>query len=454
MRQFARRAATLAAAAAAVAVVHGCSEQLEGGRACPILCPGQDVELRDTIVAAVALDTTLSPYPGLGEEPFLLLTSRGDTLETRVIVRYDTLPTTYRPSGSPTDTPIDFVDSAHLEIRLQFPTPRSEEQTVTVEAYDVDTTAAEGDAADTAAAAMLPLFRPDRFLGTLTFRPVDLAKDPTTAAARDSTARIPIDNGYLLAKIQAKERLRVGLLVRAAESAELVFRGVTQARPPLISFRVSTDQTVPRKTALPYSATPTERFVAAPLSDFVIVARKRPADVPPELLPHLLSVGGVPGRRSYLRFDLPSGIVDSTSVVRATLLLTQYPNRLAARGADTVSLYPQPVAASEHVTDLKHAAALLTPIFQPGLEPIFRLDSLRAPPNDSGDVAIEVIGAVQVWRATQPERASRALVLRIPPTNEGVGQDEFLFFSTEAAEEQLRPRLRIVYVPRVRIGLP
>jgi hypothetical protein len=450
MRQFARRAATLAAAAAAVAIVHGCSEQLEGGRACPILCPGQDVELRDTIVAAVALDTTLSPYPGLGDEPYLLLTSRGDTLETRVIVRYDTLPTTFRPSGSPTDTPIDFVDSAHLEIRLQFPTPRSDEQTVTVEAYDVDTTAAEGDAADTAAATMLPLFRPDRFLGSLTFRPVDLAKDPTTGAARDSTARIPIDNGYLLAKIQAKERLRVGLLVRAGESAELVFRGVAQLRAPLISFRVSTDQNVPRKTAPPYSATPTERFVAAPLSDFVIVARKRPSDVPA----HALVVGGVPGRRSYLRFDLPSGIVDSTSVVRATLLLTQYPNRLAARGADTVSLYPQPVAASEQVTDLKHAAALLTPIFSPDLEPIFRLDSLRAPPNDSGEVAIEVIGAVQVWRATQPERASRALVLRIPPTNEGVRQDEFFFFSTEAPEARLRPRLRIVYVPRVGIGLP
>jgi hypothetical protein len=450
MRRFARRAATLAAAATAVAIVHGCSEQLEGGRACPILCPGQDVELRDTIVAAVALDTTLSPYPGLGDEPFLLLTSRGDTLETRVIVRYDTLPTTFRPSGSPTDTPIDFVDSAHLEIRLQFPTPRSEEQTVTVEAYDVDTTAVEGDAADTAAATMLPLFRPDRFLGSLTFRPVDLAKDPATAAPRDSIARIPIENGYLLGKILAKERLRVGLLVRAAESAELVFRGVSQPRPPVLSFRVSADQAVPRKTAPPYSATPAQRFVAAPLSDFVIVARKRASDVPPQVL----VVGGVPGRRSYLRFDLPSSIVDSTSVVRATLLLTQYPNRLAAHGADSISLYPQPVAASEQVTDLSHAAGLLTPIFLPALELIFRLDSLRVPPNDSGQVAIELIGAVQVWRATQPERASRALVLRIPPVNEGVGQDELFFFSTETPEAALRPRLRIVYVPRVGIGLP
>jgi hypothetical protein len=159
----------------------------------------------------------------------------------------------------------------------------------------------------------------------------------------------------------------------------------------------------------------------------------------------VLTVGGVPGRRSYLRFELPIGIVDSTSVVRATLELTQYPNRLAFRGADTMSLYPQAVVASELVTDLQTAANLL------GAPTSFRLDSLRVPPNDSGKVEIEVIGLVQVWRLTEPQAASRALVLRLP--TEGSGQNEMYFFSTEAAEA-LRPRLRIVYVPRVGFGLP
>jgi hypothetical protein len=444
MRRSVTRAATLAIAAAGVLAVDGCTERLEGGRACPILCPDQNVELRDTLVAAVALDTTLGSFPPIGEEPQLLLTSRGDTLETRIIIRYDTLPTTYRPPGSPTtDAPIEMVDSARLAIRLHFPA-RDENQTVTIEAYDVDTTVADGGASDTVAATMLPLFRPDRFLGSLTFRPADLRTDPVT----DSTARIPIDSAYLLAKIQAKARLRVGLLVRAAGSTELVFQGVA-LRSQELTFKVSPDAAVALGRTGPYSATPTERFIANALSDFVIVAKKRPADTPAEVL----AIGGIPGRRAYLRFDLPRGIVDSTSVVRATLLLTQYPNRLAAHGPDTISLYPQPVSASEQVTDLTKAAALLTPIFADPWRSIFRLDSLRTAPEDSGAVAIEVVGAIQVWRGTPPEQVTRALVLRVPGTSEGVVPDELYFYSTEAPAA-FRPRLRIVYGPRVGIGLP
>jgi hypothetical protein len=441
MRRSATRAATLAIAAAGALAIHGCTEKLEGGRACPILCPDQDVELRDTLVAAVDLDTTLASYPAIGDELQLLLTSRGDTLETRIIIRYDTLPTTYRPPNSPTDAPIEMVDSARLAIRLQFPL-RDSTKTMTIEAYDVDTTVT--DDADTLAATMLPLFRPDRFLGSLTFKPTDI-DGGEGASATDSIALIPIDSAYVLAKIQAKARLRVGLLVRAAESAELVFRSAT-LRPQTLSFKVSSDPAVAPKSTGPYSATPAERFIANSLSDFVIVARKRPPDTPTEVL----AIGGVPGRRGYLRFALPSGIVDSTSVVRATLLLTQYPNRLAAHGADSISLYPQPVSASDRVTDLAKAADLLTPIFSSALRPVFRLDSLRTAPYDSVAVAIEVIGVIQVWRATQ-DQTSRALVLRLP--NEGIGPDELYFYSMEAAAA-LRPRLRIVYVPRLGIGLP
>jgi hypothetical protein len=437
MHESRRRAATLAIAAAGVLAIYGCSERLEGGAGCPILCPGQNVQLHDTLDAAVALDTTLASYPAIGEEPQLLLVSRGDTLETRVIIRFDTLPTTYQPPNSPTSVPIEMVDSAKLEVRLQFPTPGPAEQTVTIEAYDVDTTLADGDAADTAAATMLPLFRPDRLIGSLTFQPADL-----TGEGSDNTARILIDNAYLFAKIQAKARLRVGLLIRAAESAELVLQGVKELRPQLLRFTVAVTGTdTSRVTTGPHSATPAERFIAQELSDFVIVAQKRPADTPPEVL----TIGGVPGRRGYLRFNLPRGIVDSTSVVRATLVLTQYPNRLAARGPDSVSLYPQPVVASELVTDLQKAANLIVG------GAAFRLDSLRLAPDDSGDVEIEVVGLLNVWRQTQPERASRALVLRLPA--EGVGPDELYFYSTEAAVA-VRPRLRIVYVPRLGFGLP
>lgn len=440
MPRSAIRAATLAIAAAGVVAIHGCTERLEGGAGCPILCPGQDVELRDTLVAAVVLDTVLSSYPAIGREPTLLLTSRGDTIETRIIIRYDTLPTTYSIPNTPTPAPVELVRNARVKVRLAWP-PANAAQSVTIDAYDVDTTLAEGGAADTAAATMLPLFRPDRFLGSITFTPQEIANQ--TSPAADTSVRIPINDAYLLAKIQARARLRVGLLVRAAESAQLSFQGIELGRPDSLIFNVTPAGATPEleRATTPYSATPADRFIADDLGDFVIVAQRRPPDTPAEVL----TVGGVPGRRSYLRFELPSGIVDSTSVVRATLELTQYPNRLAFRSGDSISMYPQAVVATPAITDLHRAANLLAPATA------FRLDSLRTAPDDSGKVEIEVIGLVQAWRITDPAAASRALVLRLP--TEGTGQNELYFFSTEAAAA-LRPRLRIVYVPRVGIGLP
>jgi hypothetical protein len=433
VRRYLLRTAAFVVAAGLVAVADACTEQLEGGKACPILCPDQSVELREAVVEAVAVDTTLAAYPAIGEEPLLLLAARGDTLETRVIVRYDTLPTTFQAPNTPTDSEITRVDDARLQIRVRVPAQPSS-QPVTIDAYDVDTTVT--DSADTTSASMLPLFRDDRLLGSLTFKVSEVAD------SADSTVDVPIKAAYLLAKIQARARLRVGLLVRASLSAEVVLEGVAQARPESLTFRVSPDQAVARRAALPYSATPAERFIGADLSDFVIVAGRRAPQTPTTIL----AVGGVPGRRTYLRFNLPARIVDSTNVVRATLLLTQYPNVLAAHGTDSVVLYAQPVLASPLLTDLGKAASLLG-------DPVpFRLDTLiKTIPAHGGPLSVEMAGLLDRWRQADTTRTSRAVVLRLP--GEGVSQDELYFYSTEAAPE-LRPRLRLVYAPTVGFGLP
>jgi hypothetical protein len=434
------RAAAFLVAASIAAVADACTEQLEGGKACPILCPEQEVELLEDTVDAVALDTTLEAgYPDIGQEPVLLLTSRGDTLDTRVIIRYDTLPSTYTPSGSTSETDITFVDSARLKVRLQFPM-RDSAKTVTLEAYDVDTTVAEGEDGDTTAASMLPLFRPDRFLGSATFVPAAVHQQSDS-----SVVAIVIDSVYLLAKIQAKGRLRVGLLVRGNESIELPLQGLAQARPESLTFRPSSDKAVAVRAVLPHSATPSETFVSANLGDFVIVARQRPPDAPSAIL----TVGGLPGRRTYLRFNLPPRIVDSTNVVRATLLLTQYPNRLAAQPTDSVVIFAQPVLAAPVVTELTKAATLLG---DPRVYTAFRLDTLRkAVPADSGAFGIELAGLVAGWRGADTTRTTRAIVLRLP--NEGISPDALYFFSTRAAPE-VRPRLRLVYAPRINFALP
>src|SRR5262245_60394391 len=95
----ARRMSLVVAALVAVAAVAACTEDYEGGAACPSLCPEQNVVVIDTTFDPVALDTTVFPFPTTGTETELLLARRGDTVDTRPVIRFDSLPKYYN-SGS------------------------------------------------------------------------------------------------------------------------------------------------------------------------------------------------------------------------------------------------------------------------------------------------------------------------------------------------------------------
>jgi hypothetical protein len=154
-------------------------------------------------------------------------------------------------------------------------------------------------------------------------------------------------------------------------------------------------------------------------------------------------VGGVPSRRTYLRFTLPSRIADSTTVVRAVLRLVQQPSR-GADPTDTVALVPDVVVASEVVTDIRRAVALTSS------GRLFGVDSVRLVPTDSGPREVSLVGVVRSWRLL-PAGTQRAVVLRA--SLEGAQAADLRFWSMEAAPA-LRPRLQISYIPRSNFGLP
>ena len=47
----------LALCAAGLMMIAGCSENLDGGAACPVLCPEQGLEVRDTVLYPVVFDS-------------------------------------------------------------------------------------------------------------------------------------------------------------------------------------------------------------------------------------------------------------------------------------------------------------------------------------------------------------------------------------------------------------
>src|SRR5687767_8527113 len=93
----------------AVSILVACGEDLNGTAGCPSLCPEQNSVSVDTVLETfAAVDTTVIGFPVVGTEPFLLVASRGDTLDARVVIRFDSLAQNFTRGA--TDSAIYSVD--------------------------------------------------------------------------------------------------------------------------------------------------------------------------------------------------------------------------------------------------------------------------------------------------------------------------------------------------------
>jgi hypothetical protein len=415
----------MALLATVVSSIVACKEDLAGTAGCPSLCPEQNIVSKDTTLESfIEVDTTITGYPVIGTEAVLLVASRGDSLDARAVMRFDTLTQRFTRGGA--DSAIYAVDSSMVLVRLDT-TGTKATQPVTVELYDVDTTAV-----DTATSAGLALFRPDRLIGGKTFA-VNEIKD---------TLRVPLQNDKVLAKLLRSDgprRLRIGFRVTSSASAQIRMVAREGGFTSTVSYDPSPDTAVHAVVNAQASLTPTDNpTIRSDLTDYQLVARAQGVGAG-----NLLGVGGLPAQRLFIRFNVPQRLVDSTTVVRATLLLTQIPTSSVDAG-DSLVLYPQVVRAAVDLKDVGRSAGIINP---PGLE----IDSLKVKPNDSGLRSIEIVGAFRSWQAVGPTTLQRAVVIR--SAAEGASAPAVLFYSSEASPAQ-RPRLRLTYVNKVEFGVP
>jgi hypothetical protein len=413
----------LGVAAFAALAIAACSDKLDAGASCPLLCPEQSVRLLDTTIDAVVADTTITGLPPIGTENFLMLSSHGDTLDTRAIIRFDTLPQTF--TNNAVDSTITQIDSAYLLTPLLTDSLHRLTAPVTIEAYDVDTTGF-----DTSSAVLASLFRADRLIGSKTFAPESLL----------DSIRVPINTDTVLDRVNHGTRLRVGLKLVSAGGADLRIGSTQLGAPVTLTIKASLDSTATPVTVGPLSSTPTDQtFLAGPLADYTIVVQGGTG-----ASPDLLGVGGVPSRRSYLKFDVPSRIVDSTTIVRAELELTQTPNR-RVDPLDSVYVFPLAVLASPSVTDVTTLLQFL------GANGQFGLDSLLLAPGDSGQRVFQLVGLVRTWHLQALTVSPRSIALRSGAEGQLPGEIDFISTKGPVA---LRPRLRITYVPQTSFGVP
>ena len=400
-----------------------CTESLDGGAACPSLCPSKAESFRDTIVDAVVLDSSLGGFPSLGLSPLILIANRPDTVVTSAIIRFDALPTVYSPNRGTAVDSIRAVDSVYLRFPLDS-TGRRGTTPVTLEVYDVDTTAS-----DSVSAVVRSLFRPDRRIGSLLLTP----------SAIGDSIRIPFSKTVLAAKIAAKGRLRLGVRIRGGSGQLRAVAFVAGAGAPTVVFDPSTDTTfapqqISPSTIVPNSTSDVElAYSVYTISDL--------ASPPPGA--NTLVVGGFPAYRTYLRFNVPSRITDSSTIVRAEVLLTQRASTFG-NASDSVGLFALVPTTTDLVTDLRRILDLAAAGSTAGI------DSTPLLPSSAGVRAVNVLPLARAWR-TLPANVPRAIAFRI--RLEGSQPSELRFYSSKAPAA-LRPRLRITFLPRSEFALP
>ena len=436
----------LAAALGAAA----CTEKLGSGSACPALCPIEEVGIVDTTIQGVALDTTVYPGPPIGSEGTVLLLTRTDgALDLRGVFRFDSLPRVFvkkTPTGGTADTThyeIKGIKGANLFVLGDTTSnaPPLPTDSVTIVAYDVDTTGV----VDTAVAPVAALFTPAREIGRRRIR---------AEAIRD-TFSIPLSDSAVLAKVQGHTGLRVGLRIESGGNTAVAIASSGVGA-------VSTVRFAPSATTDPAQADSVQSFGVNTLSpaddatqqvllrDYTLVVKGNPPPPPGEV-----AVGGIRGRRIYMTFDVPKRLLDSTQIVRATLRLNQVASPLAAP-ADSGQLEVLFGTAMASVTDITKRTLFHEPI---GFDPqrklfygsITGLRAVKLKADTSATRVIEVAPILRLWAGSDVAKQPHSIVLALP--TEGTSTVELRFSSLEAAAN-LRPTLQITYVPRNAPGIP
>lgn len=421
-----RVGAAVAVATVVVVGTSGCTENLDGSAGCPLTCADQSVQIQTVTLDAVQTDSTVNGGLGKGTEPRMLLANRGDTLDTRIIIRFDTLPSKSKVNAADTGTAISYADSVILRLRVDS-SAFAIGVPVNIAVYDVDDTTAVDD---TSATAVAPLFTPARLITTQQFAPGSVV----------DSLKIRLPTAFVLAKARARARLRLGLQVSASNSVEFRVLASESGFGPVLSMRISPDTGVARVAMRPHSTTPsTNVSIAQSLGDFTIVVKGTP---PPP--PGILAVGGLPGTRAYLLFNVPVTISDSSLVVAATLVLTQQASA-SPDPTDSMAIQPYLVLAGPGVHDPSKAAQIVAPATVLGLSP------LRTPPGSSGVREIQIGPAFKYWGIQTAAELPRAIVLQ--SVQEDYSPQQAFFYSSSAIPA-LRPKLRISYTHRSRVGVP
>ncbi len=383
----------------------GCEEKLTAPAACPEFCPSENLEVIDSVfTGSIVRDSAFRGYVFPSEASRLQVIGPGGALESRALVQVNPFSERIGVGGRDTSTVnADAVDSFRIDIPV---VSRSAGTALSINVYRLpagtDTSAGFSDL-DT-------LFTSANLLATVAV--------PDTLESGTVSATVA---GTEFPSFVADDRVIVLGLSAAGGTSPWVKLGSEDEGNSVSVIRFVTAMVAGADSTLSDGRT----------AGFDTYVANRP---PPDVDGHLV-VGGSPSARSLLRVQLPTAVVDSSDVIRATLLLLPTAQAQGVPG-DSFVVRANPLSAD---------FGPKSPIVLPN---ILSTDTsmVTIAVGTSDTVRLDITTIVRSWRADTT--APRSIMLQAVP--EGADLAEISFGSS--LTPGFEPRLKVAFVPAVKFG--
>ncbi len=439
----------------AVGAVLACTEDLTAPGRCDRYCPPEKLVVHDTILdTAITRDSAYGRpigYVNIPAAPVMLVESLpgpGGRI-SRAIFRFNPA-AALRKRITTSDTatgPLLQPDSVFVAMRIV----RREAQAsnLTIHLYrlpltiDSTTTFSDPAVSDSFATALLRSVNIDTLLAQPKRRDSLIARDSvhfdsttgdrlvvdSVAGQRQYVLILKLDSLAVPFDTTDSGRVALGVRVTADSFASIALSASEQINgqaPSLLWF----NRFDSLGTIVDFRQPPRSTAGAGGFDGFVFSPGPAPLD-------SNLVVGGVPAARSLLRVRLPRAILDSTQIVRATLILVAS-DSIRGVPADSFELFVHPAAV-----DLGAKSAIL---FDPLLAP----DTIVMHAGPADTVRVEITNILRRWQAdtTLPRTLVLQQGIRVSGfPYEGATLAEARFYSSRAALR--RPALQLTYMPRI-----
>ncbi len=390
----------------ALAALAACSERLTAPAECPEFCPPTLIDVVDTVITGViARDSAFRGYVEARSASALPLVRDGDTTVSRAVLRFFGFPDSLRATASdPVLSPVVSVDSLRLRFALQrFTDLDGIALTLHRLPIEIDSTTTMVD--------VEPFFDDSTVVATIPI-PDTLATDTVSV---DTVAVIIMPSAFPTFAADSGQ-VALGVVVQGVPAGFIDISSVEGTFGPVVTRFVTLDSaqsgTEVRRTDARQPRFDTYFFTppAAPAGD-VLVA------------------GGAPSARSLLRVELPSPILDSTQIVRATLLIVPAEPNLGAP-ADTFLLRVEALSAD---------FGPKSPLLGSTLEDLL-LGTVDVVSGSMDTIRVDITHIMRPWQ--QDAALPRSFMIRVVPEGAGLGE-----VRVGSSREGAAPGLHLTYIP-------